>query len=116
MPGMVFRDGKPVLTYGVMGGGMQPQGHTQVLLNLLVFGMNVQEAGEAARFRHFGDRNVGLESGIDIDVRQGLIRKGHRPTTSLGAYGGYQAIWIDWEQGVLMGGSDLRKDGAAMGY
>jgi len=116
MPGMVFKDGKPWITYGVMGGGMQPQGHTQVLLNMLEFGMNVQEAGEAARFRHFDGRNVGLESGVGIDVRQALVQKGHRPMTRMGAYGGYQAIMIDWEQGILIGGSDVRKDGAALGY
>ena len=116
MPGMVFKDKKPWLSYGVMGGDMQPQGHTQVLLNMLEFGMNVQEAGEAPRFRHFSDRNVAFESGFDIDVLQQLIRKGHRPMTRMGSYGGYQAIMIDWEQSVLMGGSDVRKDGAAMGY
>ena len=116
MPGMVFKDRKPWLSYGVMGGDMQPQGHTQVLLNMIVFGMNVQEAGEMARFRHFSDRAVGFESGIGIDVLQALIEKGHRPRIAMGAYGGYQAIMIDWEQGVLLGGSDVRKDGAAMGY
>ena len=96
MPGMVFKDRKPWLSYGVMGGDMQPQGHTQVLLNMIEFGMNVQEAGEMARFRHFSDRAVGFESGIGIDVLQALIE--------------------NWEQGVLLGGSDVRKDGAAMGY
>ena len=116
MPGMVFKDGRPWISYGVMGGDMQPQGHTQVLLNMLEFGMNVQEAGEAPRFRHVSGRNVAFESGVGIDVLQELIRKGHRPMTRMGAYGGYQAIMIDWEQGVLMGGSDVRKDGAAVGY
>lgn len=116
MPGMVFKEAKPWLTYGVMGGDMQPQGHVQVLLNLIDFGMNVQEAGEAPRFRHFSDHVVSFESGIDIDVLQKLIQMGHRPVTRMGVYGGYQAIAIDWEKGVLMGGSDPRKDGAAMGY
>jgi gamma-glutamyltranspeptidase/glutathione hydrolase len=116
MPGMVFKNSKPWLSYGVMGGDMQPQGHTQVLLNLIDFGMNVQQAGEAARFRHFGDGAAAFESGIDIDVLQALIRKGHRPMTRMGAYGGYQAIEIDWENGVLAGGSDPRKDGCALGY
>ena len=83
---------------------------------MIEFGMNVQEAGEVARFRHLSDRTVGLESEVGIDVRQELIVKGHRPVTTMGAYGGYQAIMIDWEQGVLLGGSDVRKDGAAMGY
>lgn len=115
MPGMVFKNGKPWLSYGVMGGDMQPQGHTQVLANLIDFGMNVQAPGEMPRFRHF-DSGVGFESGIDIDVLQALIQKGHRPTTRMDSYGGYQAIMIDPETGVLSGGSDVRKDGAAMGY
>ncbi len=116
MPGMVFRNGKPWISYGVMGGDMQPQGHTQVLSNLIDFGMNVQQAGEAARFRHFYEGAVAFESGVDIDVLQALIQKGHRPMTRMGVYGGYQAIQIDWENGVLMGGSDPRKDGCALGY
>ena len=115
MPGMVFKNGKPWISYGVMGGDMQPQGHTQVLANLIDFGMNVQAAGEMPRFRHF-DSFVAFESGIDIDVLQALIQKGHRPMTRMDVYGGYQAIMIDPETGVLSGGSDVRKDGAAMGY
>jgi gamma-glutamyltranspeptidase/glutathione hydrolase len=116
MPGMVFRDGKPWLSYGVMGGDMQPPGHAQVLLNRIDFGMNVQKAGEAARFRHFGEGGVAFESGVDIDVLQALITKGHRPMTRSAVYGGYQAIEIDWENGILIGGSDPRKDGCALGY
>lgn len=115
MPGMAFRDGRPWITYGVMGGDMQPQGHTQVLLNRIEFGMHVQKAGEMPRFRHGAD-GVGLESGIGSDTRQALIRLGHGVKTRFGAYGGYQAIEIDWENGVLLGGSDPRKDGAAVGY
>lgn len=115
MPGMAFRDGRPWITYGVMGGDMQPQGHTQVLLNRIEFGMHVQKAGEMPRFRH-GSDGVGLESGIGSDTRQALLRMGHGVKTRFGAYGGYQAIEIDWENGVLLGGSDPRKDGAAVGY
>ncbi len=115
MPGMVFRNGKPWITYGVMGGDMQPQGHAHVLSSIIDFGMNVQQAGEAPRFRHYSD-GVAFESGIDIDVLQALNQKGHRPMTRMGAYGGYQAIEIDWESGVLIGGSDPRKDGCALGY
>ncbi len=115
MPGMLFQDGRPVFVYGVMGGDMQPQGHTQVLLNLIDFGMNPQQAGERVRFRH-GSTGVGLESGVGPDTRQALTRMGHRVITRFGAYGGYQAIRIDWGRGVLIGGTDLRKDGAAMGY
>lgn len=115
MPGMAFRDGKPWLTYGVMGGDMQPQGHVQVLLNLIDFGMSVQKAGEVPRFRH-GASGVGIESGVDPDALAALMRMGHTLMTRFAAYGGYQAIRIDWENGVLFGGSDPRKDGAAMGY
>ncbi len=115
MPGMAFRDGRPWLAYGVMGGDMQPQGHTQVLLNLIDFGMSVQKAGEMPRFRH-GASGVGIESGVDSDTLAELTRMGHSVMTRFGAYGGYQAIMIDWENGVLLGGSDPRKDGAAMGY
>jgi len=116
MPGMVFKNGKPWISYGVMGGDMQPQGHTQVLSNIIDFGMNVQQAGEAPRFRHFSEGAVAFESGVDIDVLQALIQKGHRPMTRMAVYGGYQAIEIDWENGVLIGGSDPRKDGCALGY
>jgi gamma-glutamyltranspeptidase/glutathione hydrolase len=116
MPGMVFRNGKPWISYGVMGGDMQPQGHAQVLSNIIDFGMNLQQAGEAPRFRHFSEGAVAFESGVDIDVLQALIKKGHRPMTRMAVYGGYQAIEIDWENGVLVGGSDPRKDGCALGY
>jgi len=116
MPGMVFKNGKPWISYGVMGGDMQPQGHAQVLSSIIDFGMNVQQAGEAPRFRHFSEGAVAFESGVDIDVLQALIQKGHRPMTRMAVYGGYQAIEIDWENGVLIGGSDPRKDGCALGY
>ena len=116
MPAMVFKDGRPWLSFGVMGGAMQPQGHTQILLNIIDFGMNVQQAGEMSRFRHFDGRNVGLESGVSPEALRGLLQRGHRPVTRTGAYGGYQAIMIDWDSGVLLAGSDPRKDGAAVGY
>ena len=110
-----------------MGGDMQPQGHVQVLCNMIDFGMDVQEAGEAPRFRHFGSSEptgqpnddggaVSLESGIGPEVRRALEAKGHRIEDQPGGYGGYQAIRIDLERGVLIGGSDPRKDGAAVGY
>ncbi len=127
IPAMVTRNGKPVFTFGVMGGSMQPQGHVQVLLNILVFGMNIQEAGDAARFRHGGSSQpdygvmrdggtVFLESGVLPGVIRDLISLGHKVSSSRGGYGGYQGIWIDWEKGVLFGGSESRKDGAAIGY
>jgi gamma-glutamyltranspeptidase/glutathione hydrolase len=84
-------------------------------LNLVEFGMTVQEAGEAPRFRHTGGE-VGLESGIGAVVRRDLIRRGHKIVTPVDAFGGYQGILIDPGSGVLMGGSDPRKDGCAMGW
>jgi gamma-glutamyltranspeptidase / glutathione hydrolase len=114
IPAMVCRGGRPILSFGVMGGDLQPQGHVQVLLNMLEFGMNVQEAGDAARIRHSAD-GVAVESGIDDDARAGLAARGHRVVASAGVFGGYQAIGIDAEAGVLMGGSDPRKDGLAIG-
>ena len=110
-----------------MGGDMQAQGHAQMICNLIDFGMDVQEAGDAARFRHSGSSDptgtraedggiVDLESSIGPEVRRALQAKGHRLSTSPGSFGGYQAIQIDTEHGVMTGGSDPRKDGAAMGY
>jgi gamma-glutamyltranspeptidase/glutathione hydrolase len=115
VPAMVLRDGRPYWSFGVMGGDMQPQGHVQVLLNLIDFGMNVQEAGEAPRFRHTAG-GVALESAISADARAGLIQRGHKLVDSVGVFGGYQGILIDPRTGVLMGGSDPRKDGLAIGY
>ncbi len=130
IPGFVTKDGRPWATFGVMGGDMQPQGHLQVLTNMIDFGMDVQEAGDAPRFRHFGSSTptgipaegagrVALESGIDPEVRSHLEAMGHEIVESPGAFGGYQAIRIveDSDGGfVLIGGSDPRKDGNAMGY
>ncbi|MBO0719600.1 MAG: gamma-glutamyltransferase [Blastocatellia bacterium] len=120
VPAMVFRNGNAQsgnlwLTFGVMGGDMQTQGHVQVLLNLIDFGMDVQRAGEQPRFRHF-DNGLALESAISEDVRSALKAKGHQITTSPGMFGGYQAIMIDSQTGALSGGSDPRKDGCAMGW
>ena len=115
VPAMVMKDGRPWLSFGVMGGDMQPQGHVQVLLNLIEFGMNVQEAGEAPRFRH-SSNGLALESAISPEARFGLDARGHRLITSIGAFGGFQGILIDPRAGVLMGGSDPRKDGLAIGY
>ncbi len=115
IPAMVFKDGKPWLTFGVMGGDMQAQGHAQVLLNMIDFGMDVQQAGEQARFRDF-ESGLALESAIGADVRKTLEAKGHRLTIAPGMFGGYQAIWIDPKTGALFGGSDPRKDGCAIGW
>lgn len=127
IPGFVTKDGEPWLSFGVMGGDMQPQGHVQVLCNMIDFGMNVQRAGDQARFRHFGSSDptgvpnsaggfVTLESGVDSATRRKLEKLGHRIVESRGGFGGYQAIRIDMRNRVLSGGSDPRKDGAAIGY
>ena len=115
VPAMVMKDGRPWLSFGVMGGDMQPQGHVQVLLNLIEFGMNVQEAGEAPRFRHTGS-GLALESAVTPEARFYLNDRGHRLINSIGVFGGYQGILIDPKTGVLMGGSDPRKDGLAIGF
>ncbi len=117
IPAMVLKDSAPWLAYGVMGGDMQPQGHAQVLLNLVEFGMNVQEAGEAARFRHVPG-GVAIESAIDADARLGLMTRGHELIDAYDAWGGFQGVLIDRTSGVsvLMGGSDPRKDGLAIGW
>jgi gamma-glutamyltranspeptidase / glutathione hydrolase len=115
VPAMALRGGRLWFSFGVMGGDMQPQGHVQVLLNLLEFGMNVQEAGEAARFRHSA-AGLALESAIGAEARFGLDQRGHRVISSVGAFGGFQGILIDPKSGVMMGGSDPRKDGVAIGF
>jgi len=115
IPAFVMKDGKPYFCFGVMGGDHQAQGHVQVLANLIDFGMNVQEAGEAARVTH-GNNGLQVESAVPAAVRDALIRRGHRVTQSVGAFGGYQGILLDPRTGVLMGGSDVRKDGLAIGF
>ncbi len=115
VPAMVLKDGQPWLSFGVMGGDMQPQGHVQVLLNAIDFGMNVQDAGEAPRFRHSAD-GLALESAISPEARFGLAQRGHKIIYSIGAFGGFQGILFDRPRGVMMGGSDPRKDGMAIGY
>ena len=112
---MVMKDNRPWLSFGVMGGDMQPQGHVQVLLNLIDFGMNIQEAGEAPRFRHSAT-GLALESAISPEARFGLARRGHSIVTQIGMFGGFQGILFDQQRGVMMGGSDPRKDGLAIGY
>jgi gamma-glutamyltranspeptidase/glutathione hydrolase len=115
VPAMVLKDKQPWLSFGVMGGDMQPQGHVQVLLNLIDFGMNIQDAGEAPRFRHSA-AGLALESAISPEARFGLSRRGHSIITQIGMFGGFQGIMFDHEHGVMMGGSDPRKDGLAIGY
>jgi len=115
IPGMVLKDNKPFFPFGVMGGDNQPQGHVQVLLNLIDFGMDAQQAGEKPRFRHAGEE-VLLESAFSASVRSGLTRLGHHVASAMDAWGGYQGIIIDPKTGALIGGSDPRKDGLAIGW
>jgi gamma-glutamyltranspeptidase / glutathione hydrolase len=115
VPAMLLRDGRPWVSFGVMGGDNQAQAHAQVVMNLVDFGMNIQEAGEAARMRH-GGQDLMLESGIGEEVRQALAARGHKPRDGRGQMGGFQGILIDPRTGVLMGGSDPRKDGLAIGW
>ena len=127
IPAFVTRDGKPWLSFGVMGGAMQPQGHVQILVNLIDFGMNLQEAGDAPRVRHDGSSEptdevmrdggqVILEQGISPATVKALQARGHKVTVANdGDFGGYQAILRN-EQGVYFGASESRKDGAAQGY
>jgi gamma-glutamyltranspeptidase/glutathione hydrolase len=98
-----------------MGGDNQAQAHAQVVANFVDFGMHVQEAGDAARMRHMGN-SLALESGIGADVRKALEARGHTIRDGRGQMGGYQAIFINPSTGVLLGGSDLRKDGLAIGW
>lgn len=127
IPGFITKDGKPWISFGVMGGAMQPQGHAQVIVNLIDFGMNLQEAGDAPRIQHDGSSEptdekmsdggiVFLESGFDYNEIRKLLAKGHKISYSLDGYGGYQAIMFDAKNGVYIGASESRKDGQAGGY
>jgi gamma-glutamyltranspeptidase/glutathione hydrolase len=127
IPAFVTKDGKPWFCFGVMGGDMQPQGHVQILVNLIDFGMNVQAAGDAARVAHAGSATptglpaegvgtVTVESGVSDAVVEQLRAKGHKVMRSRGGFGGYQGILIDWDRGILHGATEVRKDGAAVGY
>jgi len=127
IPAFITQDGVPQVAFGLMGGDMQPQGHAQIVVNLVDFGMNLQEAGDAARFRHTGSSeptgtvmrdggSLRIEAELGAEVIAELRQRGHRlerqPT---GQYGGYQAIWRDAESGVYCGATESRKDGVALG-
>ncbi len=129
IPAFITRDGKPWLSFGLMGGAMQPQGHVQIVLNLIDFGMNLQEAGDAPRLHHDGSTEptgqntamsdggvIELESGFPNKTIRALMRKGHAVKFADGPYGGYQAIARDPVTGVYAGASESRKDGQAAGY
>ncbi|HEY5805572.1 MAG TPA: gamma-glutamyltransferase [Lysobacter sp.] len=128
IPAFVTKGGKPWLSFGVMGGAMQPQGHVQILLNLIDFGMNLQEAGDAPRIQHDGSTEpagqatvmsdggeLDLETGYSYETVRALMRKGHSVRFADGPYGGYQAIMVN-PNGGYVGASESRKDGQAAGY
>ena len=127
IPAFVTRNGEPVMSFGVMGGGTQPQMHAQIIVNILDFGMNLQEAGDAPRILHSGSSSptgelmldggyVSLESGFSEKVQRELMERGHTLQRVIGAYGGYQAIAWDARKKVYYGASESRKDGQAAGY
>ena len=127
IPGFMTHQGKPFMSFGVMGGSMQPQGHAQIVMNIVDFDMNLQEAGDAPRIRHGGSSQptgetmldggtVYLESGFPLETIRDLLGMGHRLAQSRGAYGGYQAIRVEPETGVYTAASESRKDGQAIGY
>ncbi len=130
IPAFVMKDGKPFMSFGLMGGAMQPQGHVQIITNIIDFGMGLQEAGDATRWQHYGSteptqaQNKGLvgsgvlviESDISYQTVRGLMQRGHKVQYDLGGYGGYQAIMYDNKENVYYGASESRKDGQAVGY
>lgn len=127
IPAFITKDGLPYVSFGVMGGDFQPQGHTQIVMNLIDFGMNLQEAGDAPRWDHTGTSTptgmskrgrgeVRVESGIPYTTVRGLMDKGHKVSFTRGSYGGYQAILWDDMNKVYHGASESRKDGQAAGY
>jgi len=127
IPAFITKNGKPWISFGVMGGSMQPQGHAQIVVNIIDFGMNLQEAGDAPRIRHGGSSQptgskminggtVYLESGISYETIHSLIKKGHNIEWTTGGFGGYQAIMWDKKNRVFFGASESRKDGQAVGY
>ena len=127
IPCFITKDNKPWVSFGVMGGAMQPQGHVQIVVNLIDFGMHLQEAGDALRIQHEGSSeptgekmtdggDLFLESGFDYEVIRKLVMMGHKVGFNVGGYGGYQAIMWDDKNKVYFGASESRKDGQAAGY
>jgi len=128
IPAFITKDGEPFMSFGLMGGAMQPQGHVQIICNIIDFGMNIQEAGDAPRISHDGSSSptggelmndggqVSLESGFDYQTIRALMSKGHSIGYAKGPYGGYQAIKWDSANKVYYGASESRKDGQAAGY
>lgn len=128
IPAFVTKNGEPLMAFGLMGGDMQPQGHVQVLVDILDLGMNLQEAGDAIRFHHTDSSEptgtmmkeggiLHIEDGLDPAILAELKARGHRiEPEAVGAYGGYQAIWRDPKTGTYAGATEKRKDGCALGY
>ena len=127
IPAFITKDGAPLMSFGVMGGDFQPQGHAQIVMNMVDYGMNVQEAGDAPRWDHSGGSSpvtgpstdkgeVHVESGIPYETVRGLMVRGHKVGFARGIYGGYQAIYRDPKTGFYHGASESRKDGQAVGY
>lgn len=127
IPAFITKEGKPWISFGLMGGAMQPQGHAQIVMNLIDFGMGLQEAGDAPRIHHEGSSEptgykmtdggtLQLESGFPYETVRELMMMGHDVGWTLGAFGGYQAIMYNAEKGVYFGASESRKDGQAAGY
>jgi gamma-glutamyltranspeptidase/glutathione hydrolase len=127
IPAFIMKDGAPWLSFGLMGGAMQPQGHVQIVCNLVDWGMNLQEAGDAARWQHDGSSDydntkmtdggyVEVESGVPYESVRGLGQRGHMVRAGSGSFGGYQAIGRDSTNQTYVGASESRKDGQAAGY
>tara|TARA_B100001063_G_C16768994_1_gene560378 strand:+ start:212 stop:1897 length:1686 start_codon:yes stop_codon:yes gene_type:complete len=127
IPAFITKDENPFISFGLMGGAMQPQGHAQIVINIVDFDMNLQEAGDAPRIRHQSDQQptgggminggeLALETGFDYKQVRELMKKGHKIIYDLGSFGGYQAIMIDYINKVYYGASESRKDGNAIGY
>jgi gamma-glutamyltranspeptidase/glutathione hydrolase len=125
IPAFITKDEEPLISFGLMGGAMQPQGHAQIVINLIDFNMNLQEAGDAPRIRHIGSSQptgeimvdggyLSLESSFSDQTRQTLIKMGHKLKYDKGGFGGYQAIML--KDGVYYGASESRKDGQASGF
>lgn len=126
IPAFALRNGRPWLAFGVMGGDMQPQGHVQIIVNLVDYGLDLQAAGDAARYRHYGNAEptgeepdgvgyVSMENGVPPAVREELERRGHRLRPGDGGFGGYQAIMLN-ENGIYEAATEMRKDGTAGAY
>ena len=125
IPAFITKNKKPLVSFGLMGGAMQPQGHAQIVINLIDFKMNLQEAGDAPRIRHAGSSQptgekmtdggyLSLEKGISAEEILKLEKLGHKFQYDLGGFGGYQAIML--KDNVYIGASESRKDGHASGY